>query len=300
MLVDFKMPKGQLNDRTAYTLISLCRVKEDDSWSDASISYQRTVDLMEFMDTEYGKKYKPNSRETIRRFSLHQLMQAGIVEWNADDLGRPTNGPGSTYSLTPEALELIKQYGADNWDELVEQHFIKYVGLAEEYQMKRDVNRIPLMIDGVEFFLSPGKHNLLQKKIIDDFAAIFAQGSKLLYVGDTAKKDLYIDVDKLQDIGISITQHDKLPDVVLYNEEKNWIYLCEAVTSHGPVSPKRYKELEEMLVECKSGRIYVSCFLTMSDFKKYAEDIVWESEVWVADMPTHMLHYNGDRFMGPR
>ena len=122
----------------------------------------------------------------------------------------------------------------------------------------------------------------------------------MLYLGDTANKDLYKLDDELEKIGIPITQHDKLPDVVLYDSSKNWLYLCEAVTSHGPVSPKRYIELEEMLENCACGKIYVSCFLDKQTYKTFMDDIAWETEVWIANQPTHMIHLNGDRFMGPR
>ncbi|MFS2517149.1 MULTISPECIES: BsuBI/PstI family type II restriction endonuclease [Parabacteroides] len=29
-------------------------------------------------------------------------------------------------------------------------------------------------------------------------------------------------------------------------------------------------------------------------------DIAWETEVWIAENPGHMIHFNGDRFIGPR
>lgn len=128
----------------------------------------------------------------------------------------------------------------------------------------------------------------------------FAQGAKPLYLGDTAKKNLYVDVDGLAKLGIPITDHDKLPDVVLYDSKRKWLFLIEAVTSHGPMSPKRVFELQKMLKACKAGCVYVSAFPDSTEFKKHVKDIAWETEVWLADVPEHLIHFNGDRFFGPR
>ena len=96
-----------------------------------------------------------------------------------------------------------------------------------------------------------------------------------------------------------MTFHDKLPDVVLYWREKNWLVLVEAVTSHGPVSPKRYAEIEGMLSSCTADRVYITAFLDSKGFRKYAGDIAWETEVWMASDPDHMIHFNGPKFLGP-
>ena len=127
-----------------------------------------------------------------------------------------------------------------------------------------------------------------------------APGARLLYVGDTAKKNLYVDRDGLAELGISITDHGKLPDVVFYDAERNWLFLVEAVTSHGPMSPTRIVDLENMLSECSSGAVYVSAFPDFGEFRKHMKNIAWETEVWLCDTPDHMIHYDGDRFLGPR
>lgn len=114
------------------------------------------------------------------------------------------------------------------------------------------------------------------------------------------KKDLVKDVDKLSSIGFEITLHDKMPDVVLYREDKNWVYFVEAVTSVGPMNPKRVSEIAAMTENVSSGKIFVTAFLDFATFKKFSEQLAWETEVWIADMPEHMIHLNGDKFLGPR
>ena len=91
-----------------------------------------------------------------------------------------------------------------------------------------------------------------------------------------------------------------MPDVVLYKEDKDWIYFIEAVTSVGPVSPQRIIEIEEMTKHVKSGKVYVTAFPDFATYKKFSTELAWETEVWISDMPEHMIHLNGDKFLGPR
>ncbi len=107
------------------------------------------------------------------------------------------------------------------------------------------------------------------------------------------------DNDALSKLGIEITEHDKLPDIVLFDTARNWLFLIEAVTSHGPVNAKRYTEIEQMLTDCPAERIYVTAFSTRSDFRAHAAEIAWETEVWIAENPDHMIHFNGLKFLGP-
>jgi type II restriction enzyme len=163
------------------------------------------------------------------------------------------------------------------------------------------MSRVPLKLsDGRVLMLSPGKHNEVQAAVVEEFASRFAQGSILLYLGDTENKDLHIDKETLERIGIPITEHSKLPDIVIYDQTKNWLYLIEAVTSHGPMTPKRIVELEDLMKGCEAGKIYVSAFPDFSEFKKHTTNIAWDTEVWIMEFPEHMIHFNGDRFLGPR
>jgi type II restriction enzyme len=106
--------------------------------------------------------------------------------------------------------------------------------------------------------------------------------------------------DPVAALGLSASDHDNLPDVVLFDEARNWLFLIEAVTSHGPMSPKRVFEIEARLKGGKAGPVFVSAFPDMAEFRKHMKDIAWETEVWIAEIPDHMIHFNGDRFLGPR
>lgn len=302
ILKELGLPDAQQNEISAYTLLALCNLKENDKWSKASKqSHGVSKGIMAFISENYHKDYAPNTRETFRRQVLHQFVQAGIADYNPDIPDLPVNSPRAHYAISEIALRTIKTFKTRNWKKSVEQ-FKNQVGeLKEKYGKDRKMARVPVKLsNGKVLSLSPGKHNKVQAAIVEEFASRFAIGSTLLYLGDTENKDLYVDKEKLESIGVPITEHSKLPDVVIYDESKNWLYLIEAVTSHGPMSPKRIVELEKLLKECKAGKIYVSAFPDFSEFKKHTSNIAWETEVWVMEFPEHMIHFNGDRFLGPR
>jgi len=296
----FGLPEKQCNERCALTLLALGAVKPRTSWRNAKQPLLRTVDIMQFMRDFYDKDYKPNSRETIRRQTLHQFEQARIVDRNPDDPQRPTNSGNNCYALSTAAVSVIRSFGGSAFTGAVEKFIASHGRLVDEYARLRASQTVPLRLaTGEVVRLSPGRHNTLQVAVIEQFGPRFAPGASLLYLGDTAQKHVYSNQTLLQTLRVPITEHDKLPDVVLFDHEKDWLYLIEAVTSHGPVSPKRHSELEAMLVKCRLGRVYVTAFISRDDFRKRAADIAWETEVWIADDPDHMIHYNGPRFLGP-
>ena len=261
----------------------------------------RVHDILGEIKQNYGREYAENSRETIRRKALHQFEQAGIVIRNADDPTRPTNSGFNNYVLSDLALDALRAYGTTEWDEKRTAFVNKQGLLLETYQQAREQTKVPLQVaDGTVYKLSPGKHNQLQAAIVAEFGPRFAPGAKLIYLGDTATKALIFEQAVFNQLGIPISGNSKLPDIMLYNEQRNWLFLIEAVTAHGPVSPKRHVELEQLLENCTASRVYVTAFLDFPTFKKFANDISWETEVWISEMPSHMIHFNGDKFLGPK
>lgn len=300
ILASLGLPRAQQNERSALTLLALANVLPKTSWADASSQLLRTVDAMAFMRKHYDKDYAANTRETIRRQTLHQFEQARLVDRNPDDPSRPTNSGKNAYALTSDALVVLRAYGTPRFKRAVAAFISTFGSLAAAYDGTREAVRVPLKIPGGgTVYLSPGKHNELQVAVIQEFGPRFAPGAELIYVGDTAQKQVIRDAEGLQALGVPITEHDKLPDIILYWRQRNWLYLIEAVTSHGPVSPKRHRELEKILAKCTADRIYVTAFLDTTCFRKYAGDIAWETEVWIAEKPEHMIHFNGPKFLGP-
>lgn len=310
ILKELGFPKKQQNETSAYTLLALSGLKEESRWSTAKMISMSVVGskknakypgIMRFVAQHYKKIYAENSRETFRRKSLHQFVQAGFVERNPENPDLPTNSKDNHYRLSKEALKVIKSYKTKFWKKELKNYLDEIGALQDKYTKKRNLKQIPLKLaDGKVLKFSPGKHNEVQIAVIKEFGSRFAPGAELLYVGDTAKKDLHRNDEKLKMLNIPIGKNSKLPDVIIYDSKKDWLYLIEAVTSHGPISPKRMLELEELLKNCKSGKIYVTAFPDMTEFKKHSKNIAWETEVWLADLPDHMIHFNGDRFIGPR
>ena len=296
------MPPAQRNQMAGMTLIALCGMKPDAAWSTAERRRCTvTKGIMDHLKEHYGTEYAPNTRETFRRQVLHQFVQGGIVEYNPFEPNLPTNSPKAHYAVTEAVLDAVRRYGTEDWDSAADRFLHEHGALVERYAGDRDLAMIPVRVaDGRAFRLSPGKHNEVQRAIVEQFAPRFAPGARLLYLGDTAKKDLFVDKAGLAELGIPITDHDKLPDVVLYDAQRNWLFLVEAVTSHGPVSPTRMFDLETMLTACPAGAVYVSAFPDFVEFRKHMRNIAWETEVWLCDTPDHMIHYDGERFLGPR
>ena len=295
------LPPAQQNEISALTLLALAQLSENTPWNEARRQSLRIHDILTEIKERYGREYAENTRETIRRQVIHQFEQAGVVIRNPHDLSLPTNSPHTHYALSEVALDAIRAYRSSRWTQAV-QKFIDSAGtLIELYEHRRDQHRVPLRLaGGEEVKLSPGKHNELQAAIVEEFGPRFAPGATLLYLGDTENKKLILDADAFAALGVPAPSHEKLPDVVLYDEKRQWLLLVEAVTSRGPISPKRYVELERMFAGCSAGIIYVTAFPDFTTFKGFLSHIAWDTEVWLAEMPDHMIHFNGDRFLGPR
>jgi adenine-specific DNA-methyltransferase len=107
-------PRQQLNERSAMTLLSLLGLKPKDTWSKASDPLMGITPMMEFFATHYGKQYKPNTRETVRRQTVHQFVQAALVIQNPDKPSRPTNSPKAVYQIEPSALKLLRDFNSSN------------------------------------------------------------------------------------------------------------------------------------------------------------------------------------------
>ena len=297
ILIALQVPPGQQSNTCCYTLLAMAGITETASWGTATNNWIRIHDIIAFTDDNYGVRYAENSRETIRKQALHHFRNAAIIE----DNGNATNSPKYQYRLTDEMLKLIRSYNEPVfWATQLSKFTANHESLIKLYESKRAMRKMPVRINGSEFTFSPGSHNQLQKAIIEEFAPRFAPGAECLYVGDTTKKDLVKKEEKLKALGFAITLHDKMPDVVLYCEDKNWLFFIESVTSVGPMSPIRIREIEEMTANVSAGKIYVTAFPDFSTYKKFSGELAWETEVWIASAPDHMIHLNGNKFLGPR
>lgn len=294
VLLCLDMPKRQQSDLCVLTLLGMAGLTKKAKWEEAVNKWMRIHDIIAFVNKYYKTSYAENSRETFRKQALHHFRLAALAE----DNGMPTNSPNYRWRLTDEFVEILQSapFPNDKLTSFVERHGT----LKDLYASKKRMHTMPVCINQKDYVFSSGKHNELQKAILEEFAPRFAPESECLYVGDTVQKDLVRQEDTLKELGFDISVHDKMPDVILYRRDKNWLYFIEAVTSVGPIDAKRILEIKEMTSSVSSGLIFVTAFFDFKTYKRFSDQLAWETEVWLAEMPDHMIHLNGDKFLGPR
>lgn len=300
ILITLGMPRAQQNERSALCLLALLNLTPGKPWSEAETPLIGITPIMDWIRQHYQKNYAPNSRETIRRQTIHQFVDAGIALYNPDKHDRPVNSPKAVYQIAPATLKLLQSFGSKKWHADLTDYMAERETLIARYARERELNRVPVQIaPGKTITLSPGEHNELIRAVIEDFAPRFAPGSMLIYAGDTGDKWGYFDAAMLSGLNVDIDSHGKMPDVVLHYARKNWLLLVESVTSHGPMDGKRHGGLSRLFAEAKPGLVYVTVFPDRVTMARYLDSIAWETEVWVADAPSHPIHFDGERFLGP-
>ncbi|HEO1811508.1 BsuBI/PstI family type II restriction endonuclease [Acinetobacter baumannii] len=295
-------PPAQTNERSARVLLALLDLPPNKPWSEATNETKGVWPIIQWIAANLDKSYAMNSRETIRKDTLHQFVAAGLVIYNGEDAARAVNSPKAGYHIDPLALDLLRLYGTPVWDDQLEVYQKARPGLAIEYARRRELEMVPVITPtGEQLQLSPGAHSELIRDLIQEFAPRFVPGSRLVYAGDTGQKHAIFDIEYLASLGVIIDKHGKLPDVVLHYtaNEKNWLVLAEACSSVGPVDEKRYAELTKLFAKATPDLVFVSGFPDRVTMRKFLTNIAWETEVWVSEAPEHMIHFNGSRFMGP-
>lgn len=260
--------------------------------------FLKTRDIIEFENKYYSENISSGSYDDIRRKDLILLVSAGIVFNSCMLEEKATNNPTRGYGLNPLFASLIKAYDKSNWEVELNKFLFENKSLKEEMEHRRNLQKIPVALpSGENIELSFGEHNVLQKEIVENFLTKFGFNSQVLYIGDTTNKFLYKDDKKLEELKCFNIKHEELPDVIAYSKDKNLLFLCEAVHSAGPMSEIRVRKLKEQLNKCTAEIIFITAFLTKKDFKKWILDIAWETEVWIAETPEHMVHFNGYKFL---
>jgi adenine-specific DNA-methyltransferase len=300
IIKDLGFLRAQQNERSALTLLALLNLKPDTPWSQAENPLSGITPMMDFFREHYDRDYKPNTRETVRRQTVHHFLEAGLIEANPDQPDRPINSPKAVYRIEQGALELFRTFGTSEWQQNLYAYLSSIETLQKRYAKEREMHRIPVTLaPGQVISLSPGGQNILVEKIIHEFAERYTPAGKVLYVGDTDEKFAYFDQEGLEELGVHLESHGKMPDVIIYYAEKNWLILTEAVTSHGQIDGKRKDELERLFNSPQADLVFVTAFLSRVAMFQYMKEIAWETDVWIAEAPTHLIHFNGEELSGP-
>jgi hypothetical protein len=299
-LTELQFGPKQKNETAAYTLLALLDLRPDVPWAEAQAPLRGITPVIEFIAEAYGVRYAPNTRETIRDDAVKFFVEAGLLLRNPDEPNRPTNSGNTVYQIEPSSLALLRTVGTPQWAPALHQYLASLESIKHEIARKRDLARVPVTLpDGSKVALSPGGQNPLIKAIIEQFCPAFAPGGVVIYIGDTENKFVHLEAASLTALGVTLDSAAKVPDVIVHYPAKNWLLLIEAVTSAGPVDGKRRKELKHLFAGCKAGLVFVTAFENRRTMQSFVSQIAWESEVWIAEDPDHMIHFNGERFLGP-
>jgi hypothetical protein len=290
----------QSNKTAGYVLLALLDLAPSRPWSAAQNPLRGITPIIEFIRKSYKVGYAPNTRETVRDEAVKHFVEAGLALRNPDQPNRPTNSGNTVYQIEPTALALFRTFGTKAWSKQLKQYLASRVEIRSELIRHREIARIPVkMLDGDAVTLSPGGQNQLIKSIIEEFCPRFAPGATVIYIGDAENKFLHLDAAYLEGLGVVIAPSAKMPDVVVHDTKRNWLLLVEAVVSAGAVDPKRRMELKSLFRGSTAGLVFVTAFQDRRAFGKFQQQISWETEVWIAAEPDHVIHFNGQRYLGP-
>lgn len=302
--VPFDGLTARRKEKMAKAFLSVAGLKPGMKWSAAKDNDDQhqllSRKIISFMNAHWGESISSGSYDDIRRKDLVLPVEAFIVLNSAKNPNANTNDGTRGFAINPFAARAIRKFGTSGWQQAADEFHQGRPSLASQLSRKRDLARVPVLINGnINLTFSAGGHNDLQKAIIESFLPIFGFGATVLYVGDTANKNLFLDKAGLEEINFFELAHDKLPDVVAYLPAKNWLYLIEAVTTANPITELRRSVLIRLAQNCKADLIFITAFPDRDTYRKFAKDIAWETEVWISDAPEHMIHFNGYKFLGP-
>jgi hypothetical protein len=290
----------QSNEVAAYTFLALLDLVANAPWSAASNPLRGITPIIEFIAKAYGVRYAPNTRETIRDEAVKYFVETGLVLRNPDNPNRPTNSGQTVYQVEPAALALVRTCGMTQWPAQLKPYLASRAKIRQAEERQRNLVRIPVKLpSGETVTLSPGGQNPLIKQIIEEFCPRFSPGATVVYIGDAENKFLHLEATYLEGLGVVIAPSAKMPDVIVHDTKHDWLLLLEAVTSAGAVDWKRRNELKELFKDCKAGLVFVTAFEDRRAMQTFLPLISWETEVWVADSPDHLIHFDGQRFLGP-
>ena len=300
ILIDLGMDNERSNERSAMTFLDLVHLDTNTKWSEATVGEYTVRQIMDWIRDRLGQDYAANSRETIRRFTLHQFIVGGIVEENADDPSRPINSPKWNYRISPSLLKVVKAFNTKDYEAYLNEFLQNITTWRAKQEEIKKFNEVPVTLpNGDQVKLSAGGQNILIKEMVEKFCPRFVPGGKVLYIDDTSHAFRKDQKKLISALGIKMPERGKAPDLIVWLENKHWLFLMEACSTHGPIDVIRKEELEKLFNEKKDQLVFISCFPNRKVMRKYLEDLAWETEAWCASDPDHMVHLDGEKFLGP-
>lgn len=291
-------------EKMAMSFLAVANMRGGKTWQEAASPADghilKTRDIIDFINASFDEKISRGSYDDIRRKDLLRPVLMGLIVKSANNRKADTNDGTRGYAISKPLSKLARSYGTLSWESSVK-NFVLDEDFIKKMEGRRNVDKLEVILpSGSIVRLDDGPHNQIQKAIVEDLLPRFGYRAEVLYIGDTSAKKTLKNDEKMQALGMDIADRGMLPDIVAFSQDKGWVYLIEAVHSSNPLNPERCIELSRtVLKDCKHGVVFITAFLTKKDFIKWATQIAWETEVWIAAEPDHMIHFNGDKFIGP-
>lgn len=298
--IEDKLPRQR--ERMAIVFLAICDVKDNIEWRNAKSlddGYGLTTrEIIAYLNNHFGEKISSGSYDDVRRKDLQHLCLGEVVISDSPTVAK--NAPGRAWGLNPVYANIIKSFGQENWKKELDTFMEGRETLQDMLASERPTEKVPVFLpSGQKLEFDPGEHNQLQKVIIEEFLTRYGYGAEIIYVGDASNRFLHYDKEKANLLGISELSRDELPDIIAYSKAKNWLYFIEAVHSSGPITRERKIALTTFVENSTASVVYVTAFLNRETFRKFVTNIAWETAVWIAEYPDHLVHFDGDRFFGP-
>lgn len=306
ILISIDMPSHLTNPRSVMTLAALAEMCTGKKWRNASENYHGTHHIVDFINKNFPNKagldkapYAENSRETFRKDTIKPWVSAGILEPKA---GLATNDKDNSYRFTSYFASLIRTYGTNQWKEKLADYNATHTSYAEYLKQTKEVERdYRFEYEGIDIALKKSEHNKLQVQILQMLIPLVSKSKpELLYIGDAVDRDLWQKNDRLNELGIYVlSKSGNLPDIILYDASQKRIIFIEAYHSTGPFTLDRVNAIKD-LCRCETGTqvAFITAFDTTAKMLKHYREVAWDTDIWSADEPTHLVHKNGDKFIG--
>jgi len=196
--------------------------------------------------------------------------------------------PNSCYRLANSFVDILRE---DNWQSILDQwiqgdavrrrHELQAVAAAEAKKM------------------ADNSHTQLIQASINHYVPAFLPGYEVLYVDD-GDGDRITEEQKeiLAKAGLALELGDAMPDVLLWNPEKSFLWVIEAVTSDGEVDSHKVAQMTNF-----SNRHNIQSIgftTTYPTWKKFAErqkqtkaNLAINSHVWILESGSTQLTVEG-------
>jgi len=251
----------------------------------------RIRNILDFARRDLRKPVAENTREAYRKQSLKPRYEAGIIELHQTSI----NDPNTFYTINVDFERVLEETQPSRRAKLIERWNTTHHERLTVLKGERQTGDITVQIGYLSLSLSAGAHSQLTKDVCETFAPAYIPGFEPVYVSDTRNKMLYVNGGLTSALNLDLDEHDKLPDAILYRRAMNIVYVVEVVTSVGPVSESRKKEIHGIMTKrgpLKFGLVYITAFPTRQAFRRFVVDIAWETKVWIATEQFGIIHFD--------